>query len=235
MSIREEELIINIEDSMTEHFKQGIQDFESNRIHSPSCSCWLCLYRHSKKEPSRKRGRHFDFLTFLIFDLINMPPCLRLFPNKYKKIPSRRIARRVIRRLFSPEMKGYLNEFSKGKTKEHAFRYIMENRSSRSGFDDRLLEIEFGRYWQAEGHVIRRRGEFRKSIKPFLLAQKISKFVRAQPDHMATQREIIRKCCSNKKVADLKALHWMLRKYGIVVEQYEKWQPIIYIWKKPSF
>lgn len=56
--------------------------------------------------------------------------------------------------------------------------------------------------------------------------------MRAQPDHKATQREVIRKCCSNKKVADLKALHWVLRIHGIHVEHNEKWEPVIYIWKK---
>jgi len=68
--------------------------------------------------------------------------------------------------------------------------------------------------------------EWRQSIAPWSLAQRIADFIYSQPNRRATQRQLLRRF-SNKRSDDLEALHgWLELNYGI---NYQKGKSIYYI------
>jgi len=84
-----------IEDMTAKHTRI-LEDFKEDRLHPLPCICWLCLWRRFEK--IRPVGPPYDYLTFLAYNILD--EIMSEFQHEpVKKMPIRKLAREVIRRL----------------------------------------------------------------------------------------------------------------------------------------
>lgn len=223
-------------ENMTTRNARIIEDFKKGRRHSPTCVCWLCIWRTFEK--IRPAGRPYDYLTFLAYDIL----AEITDPFQYeaaKNISVKRLAREVIRRLpiIHPETKVVLNRFARQLFEAHFIEYSKKGRYK----TDHLENLREHLMYQIHREAGRKPP--RPDVPPIIQNQKppvrasfslkIARFVYSQPDHKATQRQLQRH--TNKSKAQLEALHeWLKWRYGIIIPPHKNWESTLYVGTQPK-
>jgi hypothetical protein len=236
-------------ENMTARHARLLNDLFTGESHSsPTCVCWLCLWR--KYEKTRPIGHPYDFLTFLAYDILAEVTDAFQYES-IKQIPIKKLAKQVIGRLpnVGDKTKVILNESSREFFEAHFIKYNRQKRYQSDKFlnlrEQLMYQIhrEAGRYVPVQEFGPKLiRGLIRPSkpkaihiLRPStraLLPSKIAQYVYSQPDHKATQRQLQRH--TNKLKADLEETHeWLKWRYGIIVPPHEKWESTIYKGTRP--
>jgi len=240
-TIKEVTISNNINKNMTIKYKKIIEDWKNNNIHPLPCNCILCLWRKYSEIKKNKKGHPYDWLTFLVWDLI--------FEAKLAYLEEKGIARKfkssnkgtweypfgeLNSALFKRRVKGILKqipEFKDNKIfflgldkfiKDYFGRYVRKGRYERSGFLKLLgkLESEIHHEWKKKHpDSIKKKKESARNWKDLRLAQGIANYIRLQPGKSIKRRLLLRRF--NIKVEDLEAIQDLLHNFGINYKEKE--------------
>ena len=236
MTIKTDTMDNNFQKNMTIKYKKIVEDWKNENIHPLPCNCILCLWRKYIEIKKNNKGRPYDWLTFLVWDLI--------FEAKLAYLKEKGIARKLksndketweypIGKLYGAPYKRRVKEILKqipefednkiffrglGEFINSYFeRYAGKGRYERSKFLKLLgkLESEIYKEWQ-EKHPEspQKRKEWGKNWGDLRLAQRVANFI-----HKITKKEADRRILQrrfNKKKEDLERIHDILKlNYGI--------------------
>ncbi len=236
MTIKTDTMDNNFQINMTIKYKKIVEDWKNENIHPLPCNCILCLWRKYIEIKKNKKGRPYDWLTFLVWDLIFEAKLTYLkekgiarklkssdketweYPfGKLHGAPFKRRVKEILKQI--PEFEDNkifflgLGEF----INSYFERYAGKGRYERSKFLKLLgkLESEIYKEWQ-EKHTEspQKRKEWGKNWGDLRLAQRVANFI-----HKITKKEADRRILQrrfNKKKEDLERIHDILKlNYGI--------------------
>jgi len=70
---------------LTRKYMQDMHDLAACVLHPPPCICWLCVFQKYGAARTKKTGRRYNFLTFLVWDIIQDINEEWLLRNKYRE------------------------------------------------------------------------------------------------------------------------------------------------------
>ena len=198
----------NCYETLTATYKKDVQYLACEKNHWRGCNCWLCRWRKYKELYKTKRGRPYDWKTFMIYDLMHdVKFCYLVERNKVIK---REINNRIE---WGYELKDYFQARYLRKTKrilheipvfdinpkfdlqkyaeQNLGRYVSMNRFAKDSFLELNNEIEYAIQREAQPPESRKVG--RPSTQGFKCLQEIANFIYSHPDKKRTRREISRK------------------------------------------
>ncbi len=227
-------------ENMTARHARLLNDlFIGKRHSSPTCVCWLCLWRKYEKT-RRPVGHPYDFLTFLAYDILaEVTDAFQYEP--VRQIPIKKLAKQVIGQLpnVGDKTKVILNESSREFFEARFIKYNRQRRYQSDKFlnlrESLMYKIyrEAGRYVPPKELAAKDIHILRPSTRA-LLPGKIARYVYSQPDHKATQRQLQR--YTNKRKADLEETHEYIKwRYGIIVPPHKNWESTLYVGTKKKF
>ncbi len=219
-------------DNMTQRYARLLNDLMENKRHSPSCICWLCLWR--EYETGKKAvGHPYDLFTFLIHDIISEiedPHILSGRPSFHDedivndRPLTKKLVKEVIRRLpFSSETraslkKQYEKHYRLKNLEERNFEtYYRLGRYHSDGFMELVSELIFSRQKKRMKSakpiaIVKTSG-----ISPGILSYKAAIYIYSQPGQRATQRDLQRHL--NVQIIYLEYIRpWLKLNYGIEVK-----------------
>ena len=241
MTIKKDKISNNIQINMTIKYKNIIEHWKNENIHPLPCNCILCLWRKYIEIKKNKKGRPYDWLTFLVWDLI--------FEAKFAHLKEKGIARKLksndketweypIGKLYDAPYKRRVKEILKqipefednkifflGLDKfinDYFERYAGKGRYERSIFLKLLgkLESEIHQEWKKkQPDSLKKKKEWARNWKDLRLAQEIANHIRSQPEKRIKRRLLLRRF--NIKVEDLEAIQGLLPNFGINYKEKE--------------
>jgi len=241
MTIKKDINIKELHINMTIKYKKIIEDWKNENIHPLPCNCILCLWRKYIEIKKNKKGRPYDWLTFLVWDLIHEAKFAYLkekgIARKLKSndketweypfgalynAPFKRRVKEILKQI--PEFEDNkifflgLDEF----INYYFERYIGKGRYERSRFLKLLgkLESEIYQEWKKkQPDSIEKKKEWARNWKDLRLAQGIANYICSQPGKSIKRRLLLRRF--NIKVEDLKAIQGLLPNFGINYKEKE--------------
>jgi hypothetical protein len=231
----------NFNKIMTIKYKKIVEDWKNENIHPLPCNCILCLWRTYIEIKKNKKGRPYDWLTFLVWDLI--------FEAKLAYLKEKGIARKLksndketweypIGKLYgapykrrAKEILKQIPEFEDNKIfflglgefiNSYFERYAGKGRYERSTFLKLLgkLESEIHREWKKkQPDSPEKKKEWDRNWKDLKLAQGIANYICSQPRKRIKRRLLLRRF--NIKVEDLEAIQGLLPNFGINYKEKE--------------
>jgi len=224
----------NIYETLTKLYVQDFKDLVNDKVHPISCNCWVCLWRKYKEITKNQRGKKFDVVTFLLFELIRDVKLAYLIDKgiakkeirdgkegwgypygKLNNAPYLRKVKEILKALpgFSELTSSRLKTYADF-TLEHS---LYKKGRQKITFLKLLDEIDYQIYLDQQKPKAKKRG--RKSKHSFRLKKDVADFIYNQPKKKANQREILRRFTTMRE-SDLKEIkEWLRINYEIYSRQ----------------
>ncbi len=198
-------------ETLTAVYKKDVRDLACEKTHFRGCNCWLCRWRKYKELYITKRGRPYDWRTFMIYDLIHDAKiCYLIERGKAKK-------KEVNKKIgWEFDLVDYSKARFKWKTKlilreipvidinsnvmQNFEHYVSMKRYDRSDFLELNNKIEYAIWRETLPPESGKVG--RPSTQGLKRLQEIADFIYSRSDKTATRREISRKHSVDKDFLD---------------------------------
>jgi len=222
MTINNEYAIKELHKNMTIKFLKLIEDWKNENIHPLPCNCILCLWRKYIELKKNMKGRPYDWLTFLVWDLIfeakltylkEKGIARRLKSNnkeiweypfgKLHNAPFKRRVKKILKQI--PEFEDNII-FFRGLDRfinDYFERYIGKGRYERSRFLKLLGKLESEIYQEWRGKHPERPKKTKESTRNWQdlrFAQRVADFIHSKSEKEISQHILLKRFSKNKEL-----------------------------------